>query len=148
MSWKRLPTYFANIPLKLMPLSEQQQKAFETNGTLKQAAFQTIPKVSKVRHYPLNAQPPVPLSQSSSVCLTQRFLQSGDQFCVSRPCRSSCESTWSVCMALVSAAYGQSTTRVQNTVASTAITASQTTRKCMSLSRSLSSLSPPPKTYE
>lgn len=30
-----------------MPLSEKQQKAFETNGTLKQVAFQTIPRVSK-----------------------------------------------------------------------------------------------------
>lgn len=48
MSWKRLPTFFANIPLKLMPLSETQQKAYETNGTLKQVAFQTIPSVSKV----------------------------------------------------------------------------------------------------
>lgn len=48
MSWKRLPTFFANIPLKLMPLSEGQQKAFETNGTLKQVAFQTVPSVSKV----------------------------------------------------------------------------------------------------
>lgn len=48
MSWKRLPTFFANIPLKLMPLSEGQQKAYETNGTLKQVAFQTIPRVSKV----------------------------------------------------------------------------------------------------
>lgn len=47
MSWKRLPTFFANIPLKLMPLSEGQQKAYETNGTLKQVAFQTIPRVSK-----------------------------------------------------------------------------------------------------
>lgn len=31
-----------------MPLSEKQQKAYETNGTLKQVAFQTIPSVSKV----------------------------------------------------------------------------------------------------
>ncbi|KAL3137728.1 hypothetical protein ABBQ38_004994 [Trebouxia sp. C0009 RCD-2024] len=30
-----------------MPLSEGQQKAFETNGTLKQVAFQTVPSVSK-----------------------------------------------------------------------------------------------------
>ena len=48
MSWKRLPTFFANIPLKLMPLTEGQQKAFETSGSLKQVAFQTIPSVSKV----------------------------------------------------------------------------------------------------
>jgi len=48
MSWKRLPTFFANIPLKLMPLTEGQQKAYETSGALKQVAFQTIPSVSKV----------------------------------------------------------------------------------------------------
>lgn len=48
MSWKRLPTFFANIPLKLMPLTEGQQKAYETSGSLKQVAFQTIPSVSKV----------------------------------------------------------------------------------------------------
>ncbi|KAL0033947.1 hypothetical protein WJX77_012260 [Trebouxia sp. C0004] len=48
MSWKRLPTFFANIPLKLMPLTEGQQKAYETSGTLKQVAFQTIPSVSKI----------------------------------------------------------------------------------------------------
>ena len=50
MSWKRLPTFFANIPLKLMPLTEGQQKAYETSGSLKQVAFQTIPSVSKVTH--------------------------------------------------------------------------------------------------
>ncbi|KAL0029617.1 hypothetical protein WJX79_008342 [Trebouxia sp. C0005] len=48
MSWKRLPTFFANIPLKLMPLTEGQQKAYETSGSLKQVAFQTIPSVSKI----------------------------------------------------------------------------------------------------
>ena len=65
MSWKRLPTFFANIPLKLMPLTEGQQKAYETSGSLKQVAFQTIPSVSKVTrrivaHANCSAAPAVP----------------------------------------------------------------------------------------
>ena len=48
MSWKRLPTYFLNFPLKLLPLSEKQQKAYETTGRLTELAFQTVPSAGKV----------------------------------------------------------------------------------------------------
>jgi len=48
MSWKRLPTYFLNFPLKLLPLSEKQQKTYETTGRLTELAFRTVPSAGKV----------------------------------------------------------------------------------------------------
>lgn len=51
MGWKRLPTYFLNLPLRLLPLSEKQQKIYETTGHLTELAFRTTPKVGKVRFY-------------------------------------------------------------------------------------------------
>ena len=49
MGWSRLPTYLANIPLKLMPFSEAQQKAYEATGFVKQITFQTVPSINKVQ---------------------------------------------------------------------------------------------------
>lgn len=48
MVWRRLPSYLPNIGLKLIPLSEAQQKVFETTGFLKEIVFKTAPSVSKV----------------------------------------------------------------------------------------------------
>lgn len=48
MSWKRLPTFLANLPLRLMPFTEQQQKAFEATGHVSNVAFKTSPRVGKV----------------------------------------------------------------------------------------------------
>jgi hypothetical protein len=48
MSWKRLPSYLANLPLRLIPFTEQQQKAYEATGFVKEIAFKTSPKVGKV----------------------------------------------------------------------------------------------------
>lgn len=61
MSWRRLPTFLPNFPLKLMPLSEAQQTFYEKTGFLKDLAFKTVPQVTKVRpgwscsqtHHPL-----------------------------------------------------------------------------------------------
>lgn len=47
MSWKRLPTYFVNFPLRLLPLSEKQQKVYETTGHLSEVAFKTVPRAGK-----------------------------------------------------------------------------------------------------
>ena len=49
MSWKRLPTYLANLRLRLMPFNEAQQKAYEETGHVQQIAFKTTPRVGKVR---------------------------------------------------------------------------------------------------
>ena len=49
MSWKRLPTYLANLRLRLMPFNEAQQKAYEETGHVQQIAFKTTPRAGKVR---------------------------------------------------------------------------------------------------
>jgi hypothetical protein len=48
MSWRRLPSYLANIPLRLLPFTEKQQKAYEATGFVKHIAFKTSPRVGKV----------------------------------------------------------------------------------------------------
>lgn len=48
MSWRRLPTYLANLRLRLMPFNEQQRKAYEETGHVQQIAFKTTPRVGKV----------------------------------------------------------------------------------------------------
>lgn len=48
MSWRRLPTFFPNFPMRLMPLSEAQQKAFEATGHVDRLAFKTIPSIGKI----------------------------------------------------------------------------------------------------
>ena len=63
MSWKRLPTYFLNFPLKLLPLSEGQQKLYEQTGHLTELAFRTVPKAGKVRGLNL-AESPVSIPRS------------------------------------------------------------------------------------
>lgn len=52
MTWRRLPTYFPNFPLKLIPLSEAQQQAYEKTGFLRTLVFRTIPSASKVGALP------------------------------------------------------------------------------------------------
>ena len=52
MSWKRLPTYLANLRLRLMPFNEAQQKAYEETGHVQQIAFKTTPRAGKVRTQP------------------------------------------------------------------------------------------------
>ncbi|CAK0780879.1 hypothetical protein CVIRNUC_005207 [Coccomyxa viridis] len=48
MSWKRLPTYLANLRLRLMPFNEAQQKAYEETGHVQQIAFKTTPRAGKI----------------------------------------------------------------------------------------------------
>ena len=49
MVWHRLPSFLPNFTLKLLPLSEAQQKAFEATGFVRNVAFRTAPSASKVR---------------------------------------------------------------------------------------------------
>lgn len=49
MVWRRLPSFLPNIPIRLLPFTEAQQKEFEASGHLRTVAFRTIPSLSKVR---------------------------------------------------------------------------------------------------
>ena len=46
--FKRLPTFLANLPLRLMPFTEQQQAAYDKTGFVRDIAFKTTPRVGKV----------------------------------------------------------------------------------------------------
>jgi hypothetical protein len=48
MVWHRLPSFLPNFTLKLLPLSEAQQKAFQATGFVRNVAFRTSPSASKV----------------------------------------------------------------------------------------------------
>ena len=61
MGWRRLPTYFVNFPLRLLPLSEKQQKIYEATGHLSEVAFKTTPKAGKVSVPTTNQQEPIRL---------------------------------------------------------------------------------------
>jgi hypothetical protein len=49
MVWRRLPTFFPNFPLRMMPLSEAQAAQIRETGWVREAAFRTEPHVNKVR---------------------------------------------------------------------------------------------------
>ena len=46
---RRLPTFLANLNLRLMPFSAQQQAAYDKTGFVPEIAFKTAPSVGKVR---------------------------------------------------------------------------------------------------
>ena len=48
MSWRRLPACLPNLPIRLVPLTESAQKAYEATGFVKQLVFKTVPSVGKV----------------------------------------------------------------------------------------------------
>lgn len=52
MTWRRLPSFLPNLPLRLLPFTEAQQKEFEATGHLRTVAFRTIPSLSKVCRSP------------------------------------------------------------------------------------------------
>lgn len=45
---RRLPTYFPNLDLRLLPLKHEEMKQVIETGWLKEAAFRTTPNVNKV----------------------------------------------------------------------------------------------------
>ena len=47
--WRRLPAFLPNISLKLLPLSEAEQAAYQQTGRVRELVFKTAPSVSKVR---------------------------------------------------------------------------------------------------
>jgi ribosomal protein L23 len=49
MVWRRLPTFFPNFPLRMMPVSEAQAAQIRETGWVREAAFRTEPHVNKVR---------------------------------------------------------------------------------------------------
>lgn len=58
MSWRRLPSFLPNLSLKLQPLTEAQQQAYEKTGHLKELVFKVAPSVNKVSGGPLLAARP------------------------------------------------------------------------------------------
>lgn len=44
-----MPSFLPNLPIRLLPFTEAQQKEFEATGHLRTVAFRTIPSLSKVR---------------------------------------------------------------------------------------------------
>ncbi|CAD7700782.1 unnamed protein product [Ostreobium quekettii] len=46
--WRRLPTYFPNISLYMLPLMEKELEAVKKTGWLRKVAFRTTPNVSKL----------------------------------------------------------------------------------------------------
>ena len=46
--FRRLPSYFPNLSLKLLPLTEAEQKAFKETGFLKRLVFRVAPSTNKV----------------------------------------------------------------------------------------------------
>jgi hypothetical protein len=55
MSWRRLPSFLPNLPIRLLPFSEAQQKEFEATGHLRTVAFRTIPSLGKVTRHAMQA---------------------------------------------------------------------------------------------
>ncbi|PRW45230.1 50S ribosomal L23 isoform B [Chlorella sorokiniana] len=46
--WRRLPAFLPNISLKLLPLSEAEQAAYQQTGRVRELVFKTAPSVSKL----------------------------------------------------------------------------------------------------
>ena len=67
MSWRRLPTFFPNFPLKLIPLTDAQQQLYDKTGSLRQLVFKTLPSVNKVRPSLALARA-APLSAGTAPC--------------------------------------------------------------------------------
>ena len=49
MGYRRPPTFLVNFPLRLMPFSEKQKKAFEAGEHIREVTFKTIPSIGKAR---------------------------------------------------------------------------------------------------
>jgi hypothetical protein len=49
MSWTRLPTFFPNFPLRMLPLAPEQLQQLRESGWVREVAFRTEPRINKVR---------------------------------------------------------------------------------------------------
>ena len=49
MTWRRLPSFFPNLSLKLLPLEQAAQETFAKTGFLSPLAFRVAPSVNKAR---------------------------------------------------------------------------------------------------
>ena len=59
MGYRRPPTFLVNFPLRLMPFSEKQKKAFEAGEHIREVTFKTIPSIGKARCPPACWHPAV-----------------------------------------------------------------------------------------
>eukprot|EP00879_Flechtneria_rotunda_P002307 GHRR01002501.1.p1 GENE.GHRR01002501.1~~GHRR01002501.1.p1 ORF type:complete len:181 (+),score=73.91 GHRR01002501.1:175-717(+) len=48
MSWRRLPTWFPNLRLRMLPLTKEQQQQVIDTGWLREVAFRAEPRVNKM----------------------------------------------------------------------------------------------------
>lgn len=46
--WRRLPTWFPNIKLVMLPLNPEEFTKLKNDGWLREVAFRTEPRVNKV----------------------------------------------------------------------------------------------------
>ena len=56
-AWRRLPCYFPNIDLRMLPLPDAELNVVKKTGWLRKVAFRTTPNVSKVRSSHLRKRP-------------------------------------------------------------------------------------------
>jgi hypothetical protein len=49
MSWTRLPTFFPNFSLRMLPLAPEAAAQLKETGWVREVAFRTEPRVTKVR---------------------------------------------------------------------------------------------------
>ena len=54
--FRKFPTFLANVPLRLLPLTEKQQAVYDQTGFVQDIAFKTVPSVGKVRPGAARAQ--------------------------------------------------------------------------------------------
>lgn len=74
MVLKRLPIYFPNLQLKLMPLSEVQRQLWDTSGYVTELVFRTSPRTNKVQ--PLLTSPRRSHTTASTQIEIKRLLES------------------------------------------------------------------------
>jgi hypothetical protein len=49
MPWTRLPAFFPNLPLRMLPLGAEQLQQLKETGWVREVAFRTEPRVTKVK---------------------------------------------------------------------------------------------------
>lgn len=48
MPWRRLPAFFPNVPLRMLPLKPAAAQQVRETGWAREVAFRTAPNVTKV----------------------------------------------------------------------------------------------------
>lgn len=90
--WRRLPTWFPNLRLQMLPLTDEQKAAVAATGWLREVAFKCEPRTTKVRVAVVSNQPThqhtvhnKPLLQNLPL-LTPAFLSPASSAAVRQSC--------------------------------------------------------------